>query len=352
MIKEMKAKFKLTLALSGFLARQRAILSHWRLCAVALIGMALASGPAFSATPEGEHLDHIVAIVNNQVIVESELSKAIAKIKTQLTSMHTPSPQPEVLRKQVLEQLINKKIQLEVADQAGIDVTEEDLDKAISSIAKKNHLTVDQLYAELAQRGIDKEDYRKDIYDEYTIHIIQQKAVGSRITVSEQEVDDFMRSAAWQAHNNKEYHLEDILIALPEVPSPNDLVNAKKRAESLLAKLRTGAPFREAAVAESGSSKALQGGDLGWRKLPEIPSAFSSQILLAKDGDILGPIQTPNGFHIIHVVGIRNAEMQGKPANQHRQIQQLIFERKYEEALQGWITKIRGEAFINTHPEA
>ena len=297
-----------------------------------------------------QSLDRIIAVVNNQVIVESELNKAMNKIKSQLTASHTPLPQTDVLRKQVLEQIINKKLQLEVADQAGIDVTEDQLEKAISNIAKSNHMTVTQLYSEIAKRGIDKEEYRKDIYDEYTIHQIQQKAIASRITVSQEEVDDFMRSAAWQAHNNKEYHLEDILIALPEVPSSQDMMDAKKRAEGIVAKLHQGTPFREAAAAESNDSKALQGGDLGWRKLPEIPSAFATQILLAKDNDILGPIQTPNGFHVIHIAGIRNVEVPVK-TDQHRQIQQLIFERKYEEALQSWITKIRGEAFINTHPE-
>lgn len=297
-----------------------------------------------------EPLDHIVAIVNNQVVVESELNKAINKIKTQLAVNHTPQPPQDVLRKQVLDQLINKKLQLEIADQAGIDVTDEELDKAIHSIAKNNHMTVEQLYSELAKRGIDKEEYRKDIYDEYTIHQIQQKAIASKITVSQEEVEDFMRSAAWQTHNNKEYHLEDILIALPEVPTTQDMQNAKKRAEAILTKVRNGAPFREAAAAESSDSKALQGGDLGWRKLPEIPSAFANQILLTKENDILGPIQTPNGFHIIHIAGIRSVVVSAK-TNQHKQIQQLIFERKYEEALQGWMTKIRGEAFINTHPE-
>ena len=258
----------------------------------------------------------------------------------------------EVLRKQVLDQLINKKLQLEVADQAGIDVSEQELDNAIQSIAKKNRMTTDELYSELAKRGVDKEEYRRDIYNEYTIHQIQQKAIASRITVSEEEVNDFMRSAAWLAHNNKEYHLEDILIALPEAPTTQNILDAKKRAQEILTKLNKGTPFPDIAMAESSDSKALQGGDLGWRKLPEIPAAFSNLILHSKENDILGPIQTPNGFHVIHVAGIRQAEAPAANVNQHRQIQQLIFERKYEEALQSWMSKLRGEAFINTHPEA
>lgn len=319
---------------------------------LAVLSAMLLNQPAWSEPQSGEQLDRIVAVINNNVIVESEFNQALTKAKNQLLAMHTPLPQPDVLHKQVLDQLINKKLQLEIADQAGIDVTEAQLDQAILSIAKKNHLTVDELYSELAKRGTNKEDYRKDIYDEYTIHQVQQQAVASKITVSPQEVDDFMRSAAWQTHNNKEYHLEDILVALPDVPTPDDLINAKKRAESIVARLQSGSDFHAAAAAESGNSQALQGGDLGWRKLPEIPSAFSSQILSKQSGEVVGPIQTPNGYHIVHIAGIRNAETQAKPDNQRREVQQLIFERKYEEALQNWMSRLRGEAFINTHPEA
>lgn len=329
----------------------KCISAGFKFC-LTLFGSFLLSAYTFADTQSNKQsLDRIVAIVNNGVIVESELNGEINKIKKQFAATHSSTPPPEVLHKQVLEQLVNKRLQLQLADLAGIEVSDAALDKTINSIAKKNGLTVEQLYQELSKRGIDKESYRKEIYDEYLIHQIQQQAIGSKITVSSQEVDDFMRSAAWQAHNNKEYHLEDILVVLPEVPSTLDVTQAKKRAETLAEKLRKGASFRETAAAESGDSKALQGGDLGWRKLPEVPSAFANQILLTKEGDILGPIQTANGFHIIHIAGIRNAEMQGKTSDKHRQIQQLIFERKYEEALQSWITKIRGEAFINMQPD-
>lgn len=303
-----------------------------------------------SSSPQS--IDRIVAVVNNGVIVESELDEAMSKIKKQLIATNNATPSPDVLRKQVLEQLVNKRLQLQLADMVGLEVNEQTVDKTIESIAKKNHLTTAELYQELQKRGIDRDTYRKDIHDEYMIHQIQQQSIGSKITVSSQEVDDFMRSAAWLAHNNKEYHLEDILVILPDEPSTQDVVSARKKAEALLNTLReSGTNFHDAAIAESEGNKALQGGDLGWRKLPEIPSAFGNLILSGKEGDILGPIQTSNGFHLIHIAGIRHTEMNNKPKDQHAQIQQLIYERKYEEALQGWMTRIRGEAFINMHPE-
>lgn len=303
---------------------------------------------AEAATAQKTSLDHIVAVINHSVIVQSELNAEMNKTKKQLLAANTSLPPPEVLRKKVLDQLINKKLQLELAELGGVKVTSNDIDNAIRSIAKNNHLSVEELYQELAKRGINRKDYREDIHDEYIIQQVQQQAVGPKISISEQEVDDFMRSAAWLANNNKEYHLEDILIALPDAPTSENVVQAEKKAAAIAKKLRQGSSFRELAMAESGGTKALQGGDLGWRKLPEIPSAFASQILQAKTDDIVGPIQAANGFHIIRVAGIRNTTTKVKTEDQRKQVQRLLFERKYEEALQSWLTKIRAEAFITT----
>jgi peptidyl-prolyl cis-trans isomerase SurA len=314
----------------------------------------LINSPTFAIKTKtgGVSLDKIVVVLNNSVITQTELNDAMSKAKNQIAATHTATPTPDVLRKQVLDQLINRKLQLDLAEQFNVKVDETDLDKAINTIASRNHITPDQLYASVANQGMERADYRKELHDEILIQKVQQEAIASKIIISPQEVDDFMRSAAWLAHNTKEYHLEDILIILPENPSTQDLATAKKRADELLTKLHQGINFREAAMSESGDSKALQGGDLGWRKLPEIPSAFATPLLQAKDNDIIGPIQTANGFHIIHVAGIRKStDVKLTAATLHQQVQQLLFQRKFEEALQSWITKIRSEAFINFHPD-
>jgi peptidyl-prolyl cis-trans isomerase SurA len=298
-----------------------------------------------------QKLDRIVAIINNSVIIESELDDEMNKVKKQLKAENTSLPPGDILQKQVLDQLINKKLQLQLAEQAGIEPTDSEIDNAIRNIAKNNHLTVEQLYTELAKRGLSRSEYQKNIHDEYIIQQVQHQAVGGKITVSDQEVDDFMRSAAWLASTNKEYHLEDILISLPEAPTSEDITVAKKHATLVLQKLKQGKSFHDIAIAESNDSKALQGGDLGFRKLPEIPSAFAAVILQAQEGDILGPIQAANGFHIIRLVQVRQALQDDKNKNpQKNEIKKLLYERKYEEARNAWLTKIRSEAFINTNP--
>ncbi len=294
-----------------------------------------------------QSLDRIIAVVNNSVITQSELDQAILRIKKQLVANNTTIPNLQSLQKKVLDQLITKKVQLDLATQMGIHASSQDIDKAIAIIAASNHLTVDRLYQEVNRQGLTKAEYRSEIQDEYIIHKVEQQAIGHQLAISPEEVNDFMRSSAWQALSAKEYHLEDILITLPESPSLKQIQAARLHAENILKKLHTGTSFSEMAFSDSGSDKALQGGDLGWRKLPEIPSAFANRLIEMKVNDIAGPIQTPNGFHIIHVAGIRDAAMLGNETAQRNKVRELLYERKFEEALQSWLTKVRSEAFVN-----
>lgn len=316
-----------------------------------ILSSLIISGHAVAANKHAIPLDGIVAIINDQVITQTELNEAMNAIKKQLEASNTTLPPKEVLRKQVLDQLINKKLQLQLGERMGVHVTDEEVNKAINGIAEGNKVTLAELMQKVNASGVSTSEYHKEIQEELLLQQIQQQAVGSKINITPQEVDDFTRSKTWQAYNTKEYHLEDILITLPETPSPQQIAASKKRAVDTLAKIRHGMSFSEAAASESGETNAMQGGDLGWRKLPEIPSAFADQLIHMKANDIMGPIQTPNGFHIIRLIALRNAGGQLKPADEHMQIQQLIFQRKLEEALQSWVTKLRSEAFINTNPE-
>lgn len=326
-------------------------MNKWLQLSLLLCGWLISNFVMATTHSTSQPLDHIVAIVNNTVITQSELDQIIATTKKRLLSSHTPLPPNDTLQKQVLDQLINKKLQFQLATQANMTVSDADITKTIATIARENKMTVAELNQQVMKEGLTLKEYRDEIRDEILLQKIQQQEVGSKINLNAQEVDDFMRSAAWQAYNSKEYHLEDILIALPDTPSSQDVAKAKQRAETLVIQLRQGMSFRVAAVSESGSNKALEGGDLGWRKLPEIPSAFAVQLIRAKENDILGPLQTPNGYHILHVAGIRSVNIHGDASSQRKQVEELIYQRKYEEALQAWITKIRGEAFINLHPD-
>jgi peptidyl-prolyl cis-trans isomerase SurA len=298
-----------------------------------------------------ESLDGIVAVVNDSPVTTSELNAAIATIEKQMRGSGTALPPEAILRKQVLDQVINRKLQLELAAQGGIKITDEEVNKAIGTIAAQNKVGMHELMEKVVQSGMTEVDYRKEIREEMTLQAVQQSQVSSHITISPSEVDEFMRSAAWKAFNNKEYHLEDILLTMPEAPTPQDLAAGKKKADAIIEKLHSGMSFKDVAMAQSDSSGALQGGDLGWRKLPQIPSAFADQLVHMKTNDIIGPVLTPNGYHIVRLAGMRETHSNATQDALHKQVQQLIFQRKYEEELQSWLTRVRSEAFINMHPE-
>jgi peptidyl-prolyl cis-trans isomerase SurA len=301
-----------------------------------------------AATSNGQSLDRIVAIVNDTPITQSELDDTIATVKRQMAAAGTAVPPDSALRKQIIQQLIDRKIQLQLAEQAGIKVDDAKLDGAIRHIAETNKASVAELYEQVKNQGMSVEDYRKELREQIIIQELQQQQVGAKITITPQEVNDFMKSKPWQVSNNKEYHIEDILIAIPESPTTQQIQDAKKRADALLEKIRHGLNFSTAAMSESSDKKALEGGDLGWRKLPEIPSAFAAQVMHMQPNDIAGPIQAPNGFHLIYLKAVRTT---GKTDTSTKQVEQLIYQRKMEEAIQTWLAKIRSAAFINMNPE-
>ena len=301
-----------------------------------------------AAKSNEQSLDRIVAIVNDAPITETELNNSIDTAKKQMAANGAPTPDNKTIQKQVMEQLINRKLELQLADQAGVKVDDAQLEKTIAHIAEQNKLTTAQLYEQLTQQGMSIPDYRKELREEIIIQQVQQQQVAAKITVTPQEVTDFMRSKPWQMSNNKEYHLEDILIGLPDSPTTQQIQEAKAHANTLLDKIHHGTSFHDASATESSGSQALQGGDLGWRKLPEIPSAFAEKVMQMKQNDIAEPIQTANGFHLIHLAGVRSV---GKDTTSNKQVEMLLYQRKMEEAVQTWLAKTRSQAFINMNPE-
>lgn len=319
-----------------------------------LLILSLLSCCAMVVTPgyaknKGQSLDQIVAIVNDDVITQSEFNQSLGIVKIQIAQQNMPPPTDKVLHKQVLDQLINKRLQLQIAKQAGINVTDMDLDNAIASIAKQNNLTTALLYDRLTQEGMSVSDYRREIREQMTLQKLQQQEVVNRVSVSPEEITSFMRSRLWQDNSSKEYHIEDILIPLSDTPSSDEIANARKKATAVVTQLNQGQPFKSVAQAESSSKTALQGGDLGWLKLPEIPSAFAELVSRMQAKEVSAPIQTPNGFHIIHLAGVRaSGEQQAAPSR--KQVEDLLLQRKFDEAIQHWVSKLRSQAFIVMDP--
>ncbi len=265
--------------------------------------------PLGAAEGEGEALDQIVAIVDQDVVTRSELDMEINKIKLQLQARgNTQLPPPEALERQVLDRLVMKKLELAAAERAGINVGEDIVAQAISSIARRAGLTLSEFREALKQEGISFQSYREGVRQQIIIQRLLQKEVTQRIRVTDQEVKSFLARQAGGGSGRSEYHLRHILIATPEGASPEELKRAREKAESLVQELRNGLDFETAAIAESDSRQALSGGDLGWRRTDQLPSLFVDQVANMKRGEISDPIRSGSGFNIIKVEDYKGGE--------------------------------------------
>jgi len=255
-----------------------------------------------------EPLNRVVAVVNDDVILESELDNRETMIVEQLRQQQAQLPPRPTLRRQVLDRLVLENLQLQLAERSGIRVDDETLNSNLRNLAKQNGMTLSEFREVLEQDGFDYAAFREEFRDQITMNRIRQEMVDNRVQVSEQEVDQMLATAESYNDQNREYRLAHILVSVPEAASPEQLQAARTRAEGILARLNAGADFEQTAIAESDGQQALSGGDLGWRKTGQLPSFFTNVVGQLKRGQISELIRSPSGFHIVKIMDIRGDE--------------------------------------------
>ncbi len=272
-----------------------------------LLALSGVSAPAIAQ--QMQPLDRIAAIVDEDVVLQSELQRAVNNIKGQYAGREHQLPPQNVLERQVLERLVLVKLQVARAESSGIRIGGEELNQAIASIAQQNGTTLDGLRQRLAQDGVGFEDFRNSVRDEITVQRLRQSFAQGRISVSEGEVD---AALAQQNAGGAQYHLAHILVALPDGANAEQIATGQSKIDGIKNLLDKGElDFAAAAVRYSDSPNALEGGDLGWRSVDEIPNAFSGQIKSMKAGDLLGPIRGPSGFQLLKLVEVRDGSDAG-----------------------------------------
>ena len=266
--------------------------------------------PAPITPAPGVPLDRVVAVVNDEVILKSELDVRVDMMTKQIQQQHTALPPAAVLRKQVLDQMVTAKVELEQANDKGVAVTDDAVNQALSRIAARGGVTLEQLPDELKKEGIDYPTFRQDLRDQITIQNLEQQVLNDRMHISQQELDDQMRADDVSGNAGSSYKLAQILITTPLNPSPDDIAAARKKAEDIYQKLKAGADFAATAVASSDDQQALKGGEIGWRKGSELPTIFAATIQRMKPGDISEPIQSASGFHIVKLEDVKQSAAQ------------------------------------------
>jgi len=303
------------------------------------------------ATVQAEEieLDRVVAVVDGGVVLESEVKDLLKTIKTQAKKNDQSLPSDGALRAQVIDKLINDSLITQMGERMGVKVSDAQLDETITNMAKEEELTLEQFRQKVISDGTDYDKYRELVRTEIISGEVSRNSVQRRIYVPPQEITNLITSMKEQTSTSVDYRLGHILISFPEDPTQEEMNAEKERAEKVIELLNNGSNFAQIAIASSGGTNALEGGDLGWKNINELPTLFSEIIDGKKKGAILGPIRTGLGFSIVKIIDIRGQKVVEIEEANARHIlitpSIILSEAKAEAMLQGFLDKINaGEA--------
>ncbi|REC95711.1 peptidylprolyl isomerase [Kushneria indalinina] len=314
---------------------------------LAALGLALSLSVSPLAVAAVQPLDRVVAVVNDEAIMSSDLDQRVGQVRQQMQSRDIGMPDQSELRGQVLSRMITEQIELQMAERANLSVSDSDLNQAMRGVAQRNNMTLEQFADRVEQEGMSYGQVREQIRRELLITQVQQRSVASQVNISDREVDQYLKQAGSNA--NVQYHLAHILIAVPQAPTPQQAEAARDKAEQLRQAITSGqAGFQEVAAAQSDGPQALDGGDLGWRSGAEMPSIFDDVVPNLNVGEVSEPVRSPSGYHLITLLDKRGG---GNAEQQREQIRRTLFQRKVNEELEAWTQEIRASAYVDNRLE-
>jgi len=274
-----------------------------------------------AAPRSSQPVDRIIAVVNDEVITFNELRTRTMLAEVQLQRQKIAPPPQDVLARQVLERMIVDRAQLQLARETGVRVDDATVNAAMMRIAESNNISVPALRQRLEAEGVSFAQFREDVRQDILLNRLREREVDSRLQVSDNEIDNFIADQAGISADAEEVNLAQILLRVPENATPQRLDETRQRADELVSQLKGGAEFARLAASFSNASEALQGGEIGWRNVDRLPTLFIDAIKGVKVGDIAPIVRSPNGFHILKVLGRRSAvagKLAGAPVQQTR----------------------------------
>lgn len=254
-------------------------------------------------------VDAVAAIVNNSVVLETEVRDMVARVKKNAAKQGQTLPSDSALQVQALERLIMNSLQLQVAKRMGLQITDAQLDQTIENIAREQKVSVEQFRAQVVREEGSYELFRERLREEITTGEVLRANVQRRIYVSPQEIDTLTKMMEQQGASNEQYNIGHILLALPGQPSEEQIKDAESKATKVMELLRSGSDFKKIAIASSSAETALEGGDMGWMNINEMPTLFADQVRGKKKKDLIGPLRSGAGFHILTIFDIKGANV-------------------------------------------
>jgi peptidyl-prolyl cis-trans isomerase SurA len=281
------------------------LISKGLILACVLFGGTLAQAQAEELSTRGVLLDRVAAVVNDGIVLVSDLDRQQQLISERLREAGQQLPPSNILRQQVLERLVMQEVQMQRAERLGIKVSDEMVNQALSEVAARNKIQFSDLPAALEAQGVDYRAYREEVRREMTLNGLRQRDVYSRIYVSPREVEQCYAKRKNSPGEDVEYNLGHILVAVPASATPEQAEERVARAQGVYERARRGEDFAQLAISYSDAGTALEGGALGWRKGDQLPSFAADAIPRLKPGEVTEPIRTPSGLHIFKLVEAR-----------------------------------------------
>lgn len=315
---------------------------------ILIFGLLLFPGYMLAAV---DRLDKIVVVVNGEVITQSELDKKMAMFRKHAPISDVQGGVGEsgaaLLRKQALDSLIDTSLQLQMAKNNGIKVSESQVSDVISNFAKSNNLTIEQLKEVLPEReGVSFAEFRNQVREQLLIGRVQQQALSRQITIDDNEVRAVMNNPPQMQAAQAQYHVVDILFGATDATSPEQEETIKKVAAGLAVKLQKGASVEDVIKEGQKSLKeSIRSEDLGWRKINELPTLFVKDIAKMRVNQVIGPLEAPNGIHLIKLLGVQNGEAKTVKITKE-QAREIVYHRQLMKKLKPWLEELRSQAYI------
>ncbi len=260
-----------------------------------------------SLAKSAQSIDKIIAVVNNDIVLQSELNHFINRVVRKLKARKTAIPARHILEKQALERLILLRIQIQLAKRKGVKVSDEMVNQALANVAKKNKMTLIQFRKQIGKEGLDFKELRESIRKEIILARLQQRSVRNQVRVSKEEIDRFLANQTHRTFKNNKFKVQHILISVPDGADAKTIQQITLKAKKVLKRIKQGVKFSEAAVTWSDGQKALEGGVLGWFRTGQLPRIFVRQVVKLKVGQVSSLIRSPSGFHIVKLIDARGA---------------------------------------------
>ena len=312
------------------------------LLALSLLAAIDATAQTRDLSTSGVPLDRIVAVVNDGVVLNSQLDAQTEEITARLRQQNTELPPRNVLRRQILERLVVEEIQAQRADKLGLQISDEMLNGALDNIARNNGIAFSDLPRMLEQQGVSYREYRDEIRRQMTLQMLRQRDVIARINISPREMEQALARAKNTPNTNAEYNISHILVSVPVTATPEQIEAREQRMREAYDKARGGEDFAQLAVAYSDSTTNIEGGSLGWRKGSQLPSIVAEQVVKMQAGQVSEPVRTPSGFHLFRLNEVRGGTEQAVVTQVHaRHILLTTNELEDDQTLEQRLNEIR-----------